>query len=89
VSIGSLLPPLLTSGSNVDKGIQTLMLVQFSIVMIANILLALFFRDEPPTPPSESANKSAQKFRARKDEFPISTAITDTGRTMSANRTTR
>jgi sugar phosphate permease len=70
-AIGSFIPAMfVTSDShhNVHQGILTLCLVQLIVTSIALFLTFLFFRDEPPTPPTTSAKtmqmnkKSNQMF---------------------------
>eukprot|EP01034_Spumella_vulgaris_P030814 gene30814-38088_t len=55
VCVGSLLPPLLTAGESdgdVANGIRNLMMVQFILVTGSAVIQFLFFRNEPPTPPT-------------------------------------
>ena len=67
-AIGSFIPAMFVTSDDAAKGINKLLFVQFVLTAIALLFTVVFFKDEPPTPPTASAKtmqmnkKSNQMF---------------------------
>lgn len=64
-AIGSFIPAMFVSESNISGGIRVLLTVQLIVAGVAYALILMFFKAEPPTPPSESA-KTMQQANANR-----------------------
>lgn len=66
-AIGSFIPAMFVTSDDdhqIDQGIKKLLIVQFAVAAIAMVFTLVFFRDEPPTPPTSSAKTMQQNKKS-------------------------